>query len=196
MVIDNEQKIKTLNDFCEKFESCRDCPLDSVRFLGSRCVLVDWNIMTESDLDRAYNEALSYVNSVGSLSRDKKIAMLDDFCNKCDCDVCPFDGGHSNGRCTLIGLQLFNDDKLNAAFKTAFPAYKKTKHDYWSNICDMQKKQTEKGIKKYGQVLEENTAMTIHERLEYLQEELIDGLMYIEHIKASIDEMLAKEDSK
>ena len=55
--------------------------------------------------------------------------------------------------------------------------------NYWSNICEIQKKQTEKGITHYGQRLEDNVAMTIKERLEYLEEELIDGLMYIEHIK-------------
>lgn len=65
---------------------------------------------------------------------------------------------------------------------------KGTPVDYWKNICDMQKKQTEKGINKYGQTLEENTSMTIGERLEYLQEELIDALMYIEHIKERIIE--------
>lgn len=56
---------------------------------------------------------------------------------------------------------------------------------YWDNICEMQKRQTEKGIRTYGQTLEENTALTPIERLEYLEEELIDGLMYIEHIKES-----------
>ncbi|MBQ0113301.1 MAG: hypothetical protein KBT03_09250 [Bacteroidales bacterium] len=50
----------------------------------------------------------------------------------------------------------------------------------------MQKKQTEKGIKTYGQTLEQNTKMTDIERLEYLEEELIDALMYIEHIKANV----------
>ena len=55
--------------------------------------------------------------------------------------------------------------------------------DYWQNICELQKKQRDKGVKKYGQTLEDNTYMNIEERLEYLQEELIDGLMYIEHIK-------------
>ena len=55
---------------------------------------------------------------------------------------------------------------------------------YWSNICVMQKAQTEKGKKTYGQILEENTSMNMIERLEYLEEELIDALMYIEHIKA------------
>ena len=57
------------------------------------------------------------------------------------------------------------------------------KAEYWNNICEMQKKQTQKGINKYGQILEENTDMTVKERFEYLQEELIDALMYIEHIK-------------
>jgi len=61
--------------------------------------------------------------------------------------------------------------------------------DYWDNICKMQQKQTDKGISKYGQVLEENTSMDIKTRLEYLQEELIDGLMYIEHIKTLIGEI-------
>ena len=54
---------------------------------------------------------------------------------------------------------------------------------YWNRICKIQQKQTEKGIRTYGQTLEENTSMSAIERLEYLEEELIDGLMYIEHIK-------------
>ena len=54
---------------------------------------------------------------------------------------------------------------------------------YWDNINKMQQKQTEKGINKYGQILEENTKMTKNERIEYLQEEMIDALMYCEHIK-------------
>ena len=57
------------------------------------------------------------------------------------------------------------------------------KEKYWANICVMQKAQTEKGKKTYGQILEENTSMSMIERLEYLEEELIDALMYIEHIK-------------
>lgn len=57
---------------------------------------------------------------------------------------------------------------------------------YWNNVCEMQKKQTEKGLATYGQTLEENTELDIIQRLEYLEEELIDGLMYIEHIKRLI----------
>ena len=56
--------------------------------------------------------------------------------------------------------------------------------DYWAEICKIQARQTEKGLKKYGQRLEDNEGLGVIERLEYLEEELIDGLMYIEHIKA------------
>lgn len=59
----------------------------------------------------------------------------------------------------------------------------KRKQYYWENICKMQEKQTEKGLATYGQTLEENTALSMAERLTYLEEELIDALMYIEHIK-------------
>lgn len=65
---------------------------------------------------------------------------------------------------------------------------KQDNRKYWSNICEMQKKQTEKGIKTYGQVLEDNTGMSTLERLTYLEEELIDALMYIEHLKETIVE--------
>jgi hypothetical protein len=57
--------------------------------------------------------------------------------------------------------------------------------DYWANVCEIQKRQTEKGLSKYGQRLEDNESLSPIERLEYLEEELIDGLMYIEHIKAA-----------
>jgi hypothetical protein len=46
----------------------------------------------------------------------------------------------------------------------------------------MAEKQRAKGMKTYGQGLEDNP-MKIIERLEYLEEELIDGLYYIEHVK-------------
>ena len=58
---------------------------------------------------------------------------------------------------------------------------------YWENICKLSEKQRTKGMKTYGQGLEDNP-LSIIERLTYLEEELIDGLMYIEHIKAYLEE--------
>lgn len=57
---------------------------------------------------------------------------------------------------------------------------------YWDNITAMYNRQRAKGIKTYGQTLEENNSLSDIEKLEYLEEELIDGLMYIEHIKAKM----------
>lgn len=54
---------------------------------------------------------------------------------------------------------------------------------YWDNICRIQRRQTLKGVKTYGQTLEQNTALTTEERLTMIEEELIDALMYIEHLK-------------
>ena len=50
---------------------------------------------------------------------------------------------------------------------------------YWQNIQDIAARQRQKGIDTYGQGLEENPADMVT-RLTYLEEELIDALMYIE----------------
>ena len=53
---------------------------------------------------------------------------------------------------------------------------------YWQNIQDIADRQRQKGIDTYGQGLEENPADMVT-RLTYLEEELIDALMYIEWAK-------------
>ena len=59
--------------------------------------------------------------------------------------------------------------------------------DYWKNICELREKQRKKGNKKYGMELEQNNEDIIT-RITYLEEELIDGLMYCEWIKEKINE--------
>ena len=53
---------------------------------------------------------------------------------------------------------------------------------YWNNICAIADRQREKGIKTYGSGIEDNPADIIT-RIEYLEEELVDVLMYCEWIK-------------
>ena len=53
---------------------------------------------------------------------------------------------------------------------------------YWENIEAIAALQRQKGIDTYGQGLEENQADMVT-RLTYLEEELIDALMYIEWAK-------------
>lgn len=56
---------------------------------------------------------------------------------------------------------------------------------YWENIEVIAARQRQKGIDTYGQGLEENPADMVT-RLTYLEEELIDALMYCEWIKEKL----------
>lgn len=53
---------------------------------------------------------------------------------------------------------------------------------YWERICKLADRQRAKGMQTYGQGLEANPA-SIMARIQHLEEELIDGLMYCEWLK-------------
>ena len=59
---------------------------------------------------------------------------------------------------------------------------------YWERICKLSDRQRAKGMEKYGHGLESNPA-AILKRIEHLQEELLDGLMYCEWIKDKLMEL-------
>ena len=59
---------------------------------------------------------------------------------------------------------------------------------YWSRITEIADRQREKGISTYGQGLEDNH-WPIEKRIEYLEEELVDALMYCEWLKEKIKEI-------
>ena len=58
---------------------------------------------------------------------------------------------------------------------------------YWDRITAIYHHQREKGLKKYGLPLEDNPA-SIDTRIRYIEEELVDALMYIEWIKDNVRE--------
>lgn len=66
---------------------------------------------------------------------------------------------------------------------------------YWDKITAINSKQQSKGIKEYGQTLEDNKELTVTETLTMLEEELIDALNYIEKVKDLLqsDETLTGE---
>lgn len=64
--------------------------------------------------------------------------------------------------------------------------------DYWKNITALKEKQTEKGLKEYGQVLEENQSIPTLSRITMIEEEMVDALMYLEHLKYNIEEVKEK----
>lgn len=65
---------------------------------------------------------------------------------------------------------------------------------YWVNICKMNARQESKGMEKYGEPLEENTTLTTTQRIEHLQEELIDALKYCEHLKVVSNDGITAND--
>ena len=65
---------------------------------------------------------------------------------------------------------------------------------YWRNICGINARQEKKGVEKYGQHLEENTTLSTVQRIEHTQEELIDALKYLEHLKAVAGDKLTAND--
>ena len=60
------------------------------------------------------------------------------------------------------------------------------KNPYWAKVEAIAHRQRQKGISTYGQGIEKNPAGII-QRIEHLQEELVDALMYCEWIKAMMD---------
>ena len=66
--------------------------------------------------------------------------------------------------------------------------------NYWRNICGINARQEAKGVAKYGQSLEANTTLSTAQRIEHAQEELIDTLKYLEHLKAVTGDKLTAND--
>lgn len=65
---------------------------------------------------------------------------------------------------------------------------------YRDKIVELIDQQRAKGLKKYGQTLEENTTLTTAQRIEHAQEELVDALQYLEHLKATTADNLTAND--
>lgn len=64
---------------------------------------------------------------------------------------------------------------------------------YWDRITAVANKQRDKGIAEYGRGIEDDTA-DINVRLNRIEEELIDALMYIEHLRDGINKPIISRD--
>ena len=57
---------------------------------------------------------------------------------------------------------------------------------YWEKITGIANRQRAKGIKAYGRGLEDNKLDALN-RIEYIEEELVDALMYLEWLKEGLN---------
>lgn len=120
------------------------------------------------------------------------------FCGKFlgDCNNCPifdvlYTSNFENKDCSkwieknpkqsseLMGYELIEEPEHKQETK------QKADNPYWDRICAIAQRQREKGIKTYGKGLEDNH-MSVITCMRYLEEELIDALMYIEHTKETL----------
>ena len=62
---------------------------------------------------------------------------------------------------------------------------------YWERITVLANRQRSKGLKEYGRGVEDDT-VDINVRLDRIEEELIDALMYLEHLRDGIKEVKEK----
>ena len=106
---------------------------------------------------------------------DKRAALVAACDLMQDCSYCPLDQSE-------IGLCYSEGANVEKNYEIMFNNRGELNGPYWKYIEDLATRQRMKGVANYGQVIEDNP-MTIRERLEYLEEELIDALFYIEHIK-------------
>ena len=87
-------------------------------------------------------------------------------------------------------------EQINKEFSAQFVLVEEQpkQNTYWQNICELNSKQEQKGISKYGQTLEDNTTLSVLQRLEHLQEELLDAMKYTEHLKPVLTDNLTAND--
>jgi len=86
-------------------------------------------------------------------------------------------------------------DQMQARYKQETPAESTLRPlRYWDLISVMNDRQEAKGLSKYGQPLEENTDMPNLQRIEHAQEEAIDLLKYLEHLKQTVVDGITAND--
>lgn len=114
------------------------------------------------------------------MTTEEKIAALEHYCDgQYSCDECKC-VPNEDGFCYSGPI-----DVMEANYERVFG--NDQDNPYWQRITAIADKQRAKGMSKYGQGLESNPA-DILERINHLQEELIDGLMYCEWIKELVRE--------
>ena len=76
-----------------------------------------------------------------------------------------------------------DSDSLKAESYVDYLSYLQKSDPFWFNVTGIANKQRNKGIKEYGKGIEKDTASEFV-RLTRIEEELVDALYYIEHLKS------------
>lgn len=163
-----EEKAQALYKYCDEHECSENCVLYGKIPLTEPCVV-------------GKNLLRNYEIIFGSKSEEAPEENKDKGSEK------PIKKTCSN--CWNADQDSYTKPCSECQFRNVFEViptkWESAENPYWKRIEALAEQQRAKGISKYGQGLEMNP-MKIIERLTYLEEELMDGLFYIEHIKAYI----------
>ena len=113
------------------------------------------------------------------------------------CHGCPHEYGYEAENvvrpCFDGNASKASNDTCTACWDREIPGHDPAV-EYWSNISALNERQTAKGIEKYGERLEDNTTLSREQRIEHVQEELIDALKYLEHLKTTFADSMTAND--
>lgn len=126
-----------------------------------------------------------------TMTREKIIEGLNAICTKNrSCETCPIHKSHyGSAYCVNHKFERMSDVDLILYAEVVDlkdPDDPIKNNLYWERITEKANSQRSKGIKEYGRGIEDDTA-PIDVRLDRIEEELIDALMYLEHLRDGIN---------
>lgn len=110
------------------------------------------------------------------IDKAKLLKLFEDWCERLD----------SSDQADFLRLLIKTVIDKVKAFPEEENVCSDTGNRYIDNVNMLMKHQEAKGLATYGQLLQDNKEMSVIDRIEYLEEELVDALMYLEHLKESI----------
>lgn len=124
------------------------------------------------------------------MTHEEMDAVVQDYCESmgCDCEKCiikeqcDYCDGNFGSTLNFFTCKAAYDI---LTYGTKAEDKPKPKNPYWDRVCKLQDKQREKGIRTYGQGLEDNHEPVV-KRIQHIEEELVDALMYLEWLKDAL----------
>jgi NTP pyrophosphatase (non-canonical NTP hydrolase) len=92
------------------------------------------------------------------------------------------------------GVMEFSESGASGHCLTEDQPWPDPRKSYRDAIVELIDQQRAKGLKKYGETLEDNVTLNNEQRIEHAQEELIDALQYLEHLKQTQRDKLTVAD--
>ena len=204
-------------EHCIKEEECSKCPLADVHAKGwGSCsqLAIDTlkSLIEECELLRAAAreaenpsaEILRFDQDDKSFGAKQITLPASSYTSSAPAGHLPLEGKANEGGAEVVATSSTADERDDTVRRCAeYVAEKHLQMDeelpsstgyYWRNICGINARQEAKGRAKYGQSLEENTTLSTVQRIEHAQEELIDAMKYLEHLKAVATDKLTAND--